>query len=131
TYASLKGMVTRTFSWGRVHANAERTFGPSLDAALDGPAGPEAGARAQWTLGAAVDHTFPMRATLVGAELFAEQPMALDEPVRWTAGFGARHQLDVRWAVDGGISRRLTGDDRSWSVTLGAAYAFGIPRFRY
>jgi hypothetical protein len=29
--------------------------------------------------------------------------------------------------MDGGVGRRLNGDDRGWYVTVGAAYAFGVP----
>lgn len=130
-YLSVKGIATRSFSWGRVHLNAEGTVGPSASDVASGPAGPVAAERSRWTAGVAVDRALPLRSTLVGAEVHAAQPLASSADVHWAVGVGVRHQLDPRWAMDAGVARRLTGEDRAWSFTLGAAYAFGIPRFRY
>jgi hypothetical protein len=81
----------------------------------------------RWEAGVAVDHAFPFRATLVGAEVVARRPLADDAEVAWSVGAGIRRQLDPRWAVDAGLSRTVTGDHRPWSLTIGAAYAFAIP----
>ena len=43
------------------------------------------------------------------------------------AGAGLRYQLSPVFAIDGGIGKRLTGDDQSWYVTFGVAKVFGIP----
>ena len=82
---------------------------------------------ARCSAGLAVDRTFPLRSLLLGAELVLEQPIfeAAEQVIR--AGTGLRYQLSPRWAMDAGIGRRLTGDERSWEVTLGSAYAFGLP----
>jgi len=64
---------------------------------------------------------------LISAEAYANQSVADEADVEWHAGVGTRYQLTPRWALDGGVGRRLTGDDREWHVTLGWAYALGIP----
>jgi hypothetical protein len=46
--------------------------------------------------------------------------------VAWNAAAGLRYQLAPRWAIDGGIGRRFTGDDRAWYVTFGSAFALGL-----
>lgn len=125
-YASVTGIATRTFSWGRLHLNGERTFGPSLE-----PGGAVHADLSRWSAGIAADRAFPLRAFLLGVEVVADQPLNDTEPVQWTAGTGVRYQLDVYWVLDAGIAHRFTGDHRSWSLTLGVGRAFGIPRFRY
>jgi hypothetical protein len=128
-YASVKGIATRTFTWARFHMNAEYTFGSELPAstASTGAVGGGAVEVSRWMAGMAVDRTFPLRSALVTAELFAREPLRADEDVEWNVGVGARYQLNPRWALDGGVGRRLTGDDRAWYVTFGSAYAFGLP----
>jgi hypothetical protein len=75
----------------------------------------------------AVDRVFPLRSALITAELFAREPLRADGEVEWSTSAGVRYQLNPRWALDGGVGRRLTGDDRAWYVTFGSAYAFGLP----
>jgi hypothetical protein len=126
-YATFKGIMTRTLTWARFHVNAELTAGPSLtpaDGAADEPAHADA---SRWLLGVAADRTFPLRSLLIGAEVFAERPVDPAAPVGWSAGGGARLQLTPRWTLDGGLGRRFSGDDRSWYVTLGSAFAIGLP----
>jgi hypothetical protein len=125
-YASLKGIATRTFAWARFHVNAEYTFG-SRPTAADG--GESAGVTelARWMAGVAADRTFPLRSLLVTAEVFAREPIVEGEDVEWNAGAGFRYQFRPRWALDAGVGGRLTGDDRGWYVTVGGAYAFGLP----
>jgi hypothetical protein len=124
-YASVKGIVTRTFTWARFHVNGEYTFGSEPDfAAMRFPGLVEL---SRWWTGVAVDRTFPLRSLLVTAELVAEQPIHEDDDVRWETAAGIRYQLDPRWALDAGIGRTLSGEHRSWHVTFGSAYAFGLP----
>jgi hypothetical protein len=124
TYASVKGIATRTMSWARVHANAQYTFGsrPPADAA-------DAGAveLSRWLAGLAVDRTFPLRSLLVGGELTAREPLRLGEDTELASTVGVRYQVSPRWNVDGGIGRRLTGDAQGWYATFGTSYAFGLP----
>jgi hypothetical protein len=61
------------------------------------------------------------------AESYAEEPLDGDATVAWNAAAGVRYQLSTRWAMDGGVGRRFTGDDRAWHVTFGTAYALGFP----
>ena len=116
--ASLTALATKSWRWGRVHVNGGYTFGDARPA--------RAGDLSRWTAGAAVDHAFPLRALLVTGELFAERPLG-DATAVWNAGVGSRYQLTPRWAIDGGVGRRLTGADRAWSLTGGGAWTFGLP----
>ena len=119
-YLSLKGIATRTLSWARFHANGEYTLGDS-----DSSGGVVEASR--WSAGISADKTFPLRSLLVGAELVAEQPLEETEDVGLSAALGTRYQLTPRWAVDAGFGKRLTGSDQSWFITVGSAYAFGLP----
>jgi hypothetical protein len=128
-YASVKGIATRTFTWARFHLNAEYTFGSELGPRTGGNESESTGAVefSRWLAGMAVDRTFPLRSILVTAELFAREPIVAREDVEWNVGAGLRYQFRPRWALDAGVGRRLTGDDRAWYVTFGSAYAFGLP----
>ena len=120
-YASVKGLMTRTFTWARFHVNGEYTFGTESAESIG------AVDLARWTAGIAVDRTFPLRSLLIGGEVFARQPFEATEDVEWNAGAGLRYQLSPRLALDGGIGRRLTGEEQTWYLTFGTAYAFGLP----
>lgn len=122
TYLSFRGIATRTFSWMRFHVNGEYTAGDAPAATSDAPV--EA---SRWLAGLAIDRTFPLRSLLMGAELVVHQPLAADEDKVVAAATGFRYQWSPRWAIDAGIGRRLTGDDQAWYVTVGSAYAFGLP----
>ena len=63
---------------------------------------------------------------LIGAEVFAEQPLLDEEPVAWNAGAGIRYQLTPYFNIDGGIGKRLTGDERSWFARFGLSRQFAI-----
>jgi hypothetical protein len=127
TYGTLKGIVTRTLPWARLHANVQYTAGPSVTAAEAGaPDGNDGRDLSRWLAGIAIDKTFALHSLLVTAETFAEQPIRDGTDVAWSAGTGLRYQLSPRWAMDAGIGRRFAGDDRAWYVTLGSAYVFGI-----
>ena len=121
-YVSVRGIATRTLSWARFHANVGYTFGESPDATSD-----EMVELPRWLAGIAVDRTFPLRSTLITAELVARQPIREDEDVEWSIGAGVRRQLTVHWALDGGVGRRLTGESSAWYATVGTAFAFGLP----
>jgi hypothetical protein len=123
TYGTLQGIITRTMRVARVHMNAQVTLGPGVAETSDA----ESAEVSRWLAGVAVDRTLPLRSLLFSVESFAEQPIRDNSSVAWNAGVGARLQLAPRWAVDAGVGRRLTGDDRLWYVTFGSAYALGIP----
>lgn len=125
-YASVKGILTRTFTWARFHVNGEYTFGSRFE---DGEGDEALGAAelSSWMSGIAVDRTFPLQALLVTGEVYARESLRAGEDLEWNTGVGFRYQLDPRFNIDGGIGRRLTGDDRGWYVTFGTAYAVGLP----
>src|SRR5437868_9255758 len=50
----------------------------------------------RWFAGGAVDHTFALASTLIGADLFAERLVGLSSLVDWTAEIGLRHQWSSR-----------------------------------
>jgi hypothetical protein len=121
-YPSLTAIATKTFPWARFHLNAQGTLG-----AASSTASGAARDVSRWMAGAAVDRTFPLRALLVTGELVARRPLVDGAEVEWRAGAGSRYQLTPRWAIDGGVGRRLTGDERAWYLTAGGAWAFGLP----
>jgi len=123
-YGTLKAIMTRTLPALRIHANAQVTVGPTVDDADENVGASDA---SRWLAGIAIDKTFPLRSLLVSIESFAEKPIREGSALEWNAGAGVRMQLAPRWALDGGVGRRLTGDDQVWYVTLGSAYALGIP----
>jgi hypothetical protein len=114
-------IATRTFRLLRVHANAQVTAGPTPDATAANLT-----EQSRWLAGVAADRTFPLRSLLVTGELLARQPIASDAPLEWTLGTGVRWQWSPRLAIDAGVGRRLTGDERAWYVTFGSAYAFAL-----
>lgn len=116
-----KGLATRTFSFARFHANAAYTFGSSFEPA--NAVGAEETSR--WLAGIAVDKTYPLRALLITAELYARAPLLRDSEVQWNTGAGIRYQVNPRLAVDGGIGKKLS-EAGNWFVTFGTAYAFGV-----
>jgi hypothetical protein len=130
THLSIRANSTRTFSWGRLHANVVHALG-SRELAAGASAHGMADDLVRWKVGVSADRAFALSAMLAGAEVVAEQPLVEGSPVIWVAGVGVRRQLGVRWVLDAGISRRLTEGHEAWSFTLGSSYAFGIPRFRY
>jgi hypothetical protein len=121
-YASVKGIATRTLPWARFHINAGYTFGDEPS-----PTSDEAVELTRWIAGVAADRAFPLRSTLVTAEVVARQPIHGEEDVEWSIDAGVRRQLTSRWAIDGGVGRRLTGEAGAWYATVGTAFAFGLP----
>jgi hypothetical protein len=123
-YASLTGMLTRTYTWMRFHVNGQYTFGstPTITDETDAPAIEQS----RWLAGLAADRTFPLNSLLLTAEVFAEQPIVESNPIEYTVGTGIRYQVSPTLALDAGVGRRLTGDDKAWYVTFGTAYAFAL-----
>lgn len=113
------GIATRTFGFARFHANGQVTFGPEPDA------GESAGEASRWMAGLAVDRTFPIRAMLVTADVFAEQPLDDDADLEGTAEAGIRYQTSPQFNLDLGIGRRLNGH-QGWFLTFGIARAFAV-----
>lgn len=124
TYATFGAIATRTTAWGRIHVNADGTPGPVLDEADDDPALHDV---SRWTAGLAVDRAMPLRSLLVGAEVVAQEPLRDEGEVDWRVATGVRWQVSPNWAFDAGVGRTL-GDEREWSLTFGAARAFGLLR---
>lgn len=121
-YPSAKGIATKTFSWMRFHANGRYTFGNAPNTATSG-----AVHLSRWMAGIAADKTFPLRSLLLTGEVVAEQPLEGNEDVEWSAATGMRYQWSPRWAVDAGVGLRLSNEARPWFITVGSAYAFGLP----
>ena len=121
-YPSMKGIATKTFTWMRFHANGQYTIG-------DAPTAASAGAAhlSRWMAGLAADKTFPLRSLLLTGEVVAEQPIDDTEDLEWSAATGFRYQLNPRWAVDAGVGVRLSTEPRPWFMTVGSAFAFGLP----
>jgi len=46
--------------------------------------------------------------------------------VDYNVGTGIRYQVSPKWAIDGGLGRRLNGPGQGWFATFGTAYAFGL-----
>ena len=124
-YTSVKGILTRTFTWARFHVNGEYTFGTRPGA--DDAESTGAAELSSWLGGIAVDRTFPLESLLLTGEVYAREPIHANGELEWNTGIGIRYQLDPRFNLDGGIGRRLTGDERGWYVTFGTAYALGLP----
>lgn len=126
-YPTLKGVLTRTYRFARVHLNTQYSFGPEPQGAGDGDAVVEGGEEiSRWMAGLAVDKAFPLRALLVIGELYAHQPLDERADLAWNAGTGLRYQVSPKLSVDAGVGRRLTGEDRRWFVTFGTGYSFGV-----
>ena len=131
-YPAIGALVTRTTSLGRVHLNADLTFGDDIAPTNStcGPTDPLAPHDvSRWLVGMALDRALALRSILLGAELIARQPMLLGNPVEWRAGAGMRWQFDPRWSLDAGLARSF-GNAREWSMTFGAARSVGLLYFQ-
>lgn len=121
-YSSVTGLMTRTFSWMRIHANGQYTFG-SAPLAASGATQSEA---SRWLAGVAVDKTYPLKSMLLTAEVYARGPFESAADLEYNAGTGIRYQWSPTLALDFGVGRRLSGADAAWYVTFGSAYAFAV-----
>jgi hypothetical protein len=130
-YAGVTGLATRSYRWARFHVNAQYTFGATPDPPPPGAGGDalaEGEEVSRWLAGVAIDRTFPLRALLLIADVYARQPLHAEDAVEWNVGGGFRYQVNPYLAVDAGVGRRLTGDP-AWYVTVGSAFAFGLRPF--
>lgn len=118
---AFKGIATRTFVPVRLHLNASYAFGrsPTTLTVLHGVI-PEV---PRWLVGLAADKALALRALLLSAEIIVKRPTVPLHPTVWESAAGLRYQLDPRIVLDAGVSRHLTGDDRAWSLTAGAAWS--------
>lgn len=126
-YTTLGALLTRTIGFGRLHLNVDATAGaePADD---EGDLRPGLHDLSRWTAGIAVDRAFPLRSLLAGVELVSSRALASGSDVAWRAAAGVRWQVNPYWAFDAGLGRTLD-DERTWSLTIGAARNFGILRF--
>ena len=116
TVAEVGAIATRTTGMGRLHLNGAVTPGAAPARSPDD--------LSRWRASVAVDRTWAVRSLLVGGELVAEEALGGGGTV-WSAGVGARYQLDPRSAVDLGLGRQWRGDG-AWYVTMGSALSFGL-----
>jgi hypothetical protein len=114
-------VVTRTTRIGRVHLDARHGLNATPRAIGNN------GEAVRWRAGAAVDHSFALSSTLLGAELVAAQPIGGGRPIAWSTTVGMRRQMAPRWVLDAGLGRRFSGDAKAWTVTAGTSYSFGLP----
>ena len=119
-FPSVKAIATRTFRLARIHLNGQYTFGAAPEL------GDEVGEASRWMAGLALDKTFPLRAMLLIGDVYVEEPLIEGEDLRWTVEAGTRYQLNPFFALDAGVGRHLTGSDRGWFLTLGAARVFAV-----
>ena len=82
-----------------------------------------------WFAGAAFDHSFALRSTLLSADVFAERFVGLYPNTDWTAEIGLRHQLTPLVVVDAGFGRHFAGTIPSTFVVIGATYELATPPF--
>lgn len=113
-------LATRALAGLRVHLNARYAFRDEPRAAsAEALTRTENAGVVRWMTGLAADRAFPRRSMLLMAETYATQPLNSAENVRWHVGAGLRYQLSPRVTADVGVSGRVTGPQRSWSLTLG------------
>lgn len=132
-HESLRGIVTRSFPWGRVHFNHQYTFGGEPDLVTSPfreltASSDVGGSLSRWTTGVAVDRAFPISGLLVGAELFARHSLVDSLAAQWHAGAGIRYQWSSSVSVDVGASTAFTGSTPGWSVRFGVARSTSVQR---
>lgn len=124
-----KGIATRTFSWARFHVNGQYSFADDKateGSATAGDTESGGGELSRWLAGVAIDRTYPLKSTLIGAEIFARKPLSAGSEASWNAAIGVRRQLSPTFNVDAGFGKQLTGDERNWYATFGLAHAFAV-----
>jgi hypothetical protein len=126
-YPSLKAIATKTFTWARVHVNARYTFGDRAGPATTAEAAHADSELSRWLAGIALDRTLPLRSLLFTGEVVAREPLVVDDRLQWSTAAGLRYQLSPRVATDAGAGYRLSGGDKGWFLTFGAAFAVGMP----
>lgn len=122
---SAKAIATKSFRFARFHVNGQVWFNGSDD--LLPVVGETAAHEAQaWVAGLAADKAFPLRSTLVGAEVFASKSNASGTEVEWNAAAGVRRQLSPAFNMDAGVGKQFTGKERGWFLTLGLSRMFAV-----
>jgi hypothetical protein len=114
-HESIRGIVTRSFSWGRVHFNHEYTFGAEREPLAIMPD------LARNTTGLSIDRSIPIRGLLLGAEVVARRPLVDSVSSYWSAGGAARYQLTRSSTVEAGASRGLN-ESGAWTIWIGAGW---------
>lgn len=124
-----KAIATRTLSWARFHVNGQYSLADdnaTEGSATGGETEPGGGELSRWLAGVAIDRTYPLKSTLIGAEIFARKPLSAGSEASWNAAIGVRRQLSPTFNIDAGFGKQLTGDERNWFATFGLAHAFAI-----
>jgi hypothetical protein len=80
----------------------------------------------RWLAAFGVDRTFPLRSTLVSADVVAERFAGLFLSTDVSAELGMRHQLTPLFVVDLGVARHFNGLLRSNSISLGIGYGISL-----
>lgn len=122
-YASITLIGTRSFSVGRLHANAEYTFGGDT---RDTDSANATHGTNRWLAGIAIDKPLPLHSLLLVADVYAAQAVIEDARVSWNAEAGFRYQINPAIAIDAGVGKELRSEHQGWFVTFGTAYAFGL-----
>lgn len=120
-FTTLGALATRSFGRHRLHLNGSGTFGPSARA-LPGDH--------RWRAGFAVDHSMPLSATLIGAEVVIGGPFAEGAAADLDLGIGGRRQLSPRLVADAGVRYRAAGEETGWGVRLGFGWMTAFARDR-
>ena len=128
---SAKAIATKTIGRTRFHLNGQYSFGsdeePEPVVLPENDLAPgRHGEVSRWLAGVALDRAFPLRSTLIGAELFATRARASDADPEWNAAAGFRRQISPAFNIDLGVGKQLSGDDRNWFATFGVSRAFAI-----
>jgi hypothetical protein len=118
--ASLKGIATRTFGFGRLHANGVLSLGG------EPTAGDAVAETSAWMAGVAYDRAIPLRSLLATVDLFAERPWGDESELEWTTEAGLRYQTSPQFNLDIGVGRRFAGEEEAWMFTFGLSHAFAI-----
>ena len=118
--ASIKGIATRTFGFGRLHGNGVISLGGEPE---PGDAGAES---SHWMAGVAFDRAIPLRSLLATVDLYAERPWDDAKSLEWTGEAGLRYQTSPQFNLDFGIGRRFAGEEKAWMFTFGLAHAVAV-----
>lgn len=122
---SAKAIATKSFRVARFHVNGEFWLNGSDDLLpIEGDA--PSHQPLSWRTGLAVDKAYPLRSLLIGGEVFAAKSNASGANVEWNAAAGMRRQLSPAFNMDFGVGRQLSGDDRTWFLTLGLSRMFAV-----
>jgi hypothetical protein len=152
---SLKGLLTRSFTPGRIHLNASYgTFAIKIPGSastlvppvVDGPCmvspsseglkprlfcsvaalRPGINTGVHWLAGIAADHTLPLKSIIIVGDVFAERYNGIGRPTDWTAEFGGRTQISPRFVADLSVGRHFHGVSTSTFVTFGTTVSLAL-----